>query len=356
MIVNKYFILPWWNRALLSFYVPLPSLPIGHLTCSSPITVVRPILWMWGNDWVCNLDWDPKEWTWRRLGILPETTILNYTTKRGYRTTLRQDNTTMSVDAEMEAEGYDNKTRARFINRIWHPYLPRKVSAMQWLVLTEGLPSGLGGNASAYLATIIYVHIQPTKHFNMLSWIAYKSGKHLAWELFRNTRRAAELPPIYHSWKHITRGLTTQPPGPTMDEDLWWDTSATFSINTNTPWDILRANLLWSIWCQCVAHAFKDDIFYLGVVLWHAWRNTIYYAMEAYKELFRHKRNEEKRQEMISCFQKMWTSANIFGKLQGQNIKWNLTPHLEFLPMELGAWTTPPIQIHCLSPSPDIEA
>lgn len=88
-------------------------------------------------------------------------------------------------------------------------------------------------------------------------------------------KEGAELPPTYHSWKHISRGLMTQPPGPTMDEDLRWDTTATFSINTNTPWDILRANLLWSIWCQRVAHAFKDDIFYLGVVLWHAWRNTI---------------------------------------------------------------------------------
>ena len=273
MIVNKYFILPWWNRALLSFYVPLPFLPFGHLTCSSPITVVRPILWMWGNDWVCNLDWDPKEWTWRRLGILPETTILNYTTKRGYRTTLRQDNTTMSVDAEMEAEGYDSKTRARFFNRIWHPYLPRKVSAMQWLVLTEGLPVGAWRERIG-LSNDCQLCPHPTNETLQHAFMDCPEVRK-AWELFRNTRRAAELPPTYHSWKHISRGLMTQPPGPTMDEDLRWDTTATFSINTNTPWDILRANLLWSIWCQRVAHAFKDDIFYLGVVLWHAWRNTI---------------------------------------------------------------------------------
>jgi hypothetical protein len=78
--------------------------------------------------------------------------------------------------------------------------------------------------------------------------------------------------------------------------------------------------------------------------------------MEAYKELFRHKRNEEKRQEVITCFQQIWTAENVFGRLQGSTIKWNITPHQEFLPKELGAWTIPPIRINRLSPSPDIEA
>ena len=78
--------------------------------------------------------------------------------------------------------------------------------------------------------------------------------------------------------------------------------------------------------------------------------------MEAYKELFRHKRNEEKRQEAISCFQQIWTNGNIFGRLHNNHIKWNVTPPAEFLPKELAAWTTPPIRVHRLSPSPDPEA
>jgi hypothetical protein len=87
-------------------------------------------LWPWGNEWVQNLEWDPKEWHWRRIRILAETSILNYTTKRGYRVALKQNNHTMPVDAELEAEGYNSKSRAKFFNRIWHPYLPRKGSAM----------------------------------------------------------------------------------------------------------------------------------------------------------------------------------------------------------------------------------
>ena len=78
--------------------------------------------------------------------------------------------------------------------------------------------------------------------------------------------------------------------------------------------------------------------------------------MEAYKEFFRHARNEEKRQEMINCFQQVWTSCNIFGRVRGLDIKWKLTPPKEFLPEDLGAWTATPIRIHRLFPSPDSEA
>ena len=94
----------------------------------------------------------------------------------------------------------------------------------------------------------------------------------------------------------------TDPPGPSIEEALRWDTAADFKVTLETPWDILRAQLLWAIWCQRVEIAFREDNFHLGAILWKAWRNIIYCAMEAYKELFRHVRNEEKRHELISCF------------------------------------------------------
>jgi hypothetical protein len=68
---------------------------------------------------------------------LPDTTVLNYSTKRGYRVALRQNNHRMQVDMELEEAGHNSKARAKFFNKIWHPYLPRKVSAMQWLILTK---------------------------------------------------------------------------------------------------------------------------------------------------------------------------------------------------------------------------
>lgn len=106
------------------------------------------------------------------------------------------------------------------------------------------------------------------------------------WQLFWNTRKAAGLPPSYTSWTDISRGLMTDTPGPNIEEDLRWDTAVAFTITPDTPWDILRAQILWAIWCQRVNFAFRNEHFHLGVVLWHAWQNTIYCAMEAYKELF----------------------------------------------------------------------
>ena len=267
---------------------------------------------------------------------------------------LKQNTQQMDLDSELEREGYSSKVRAKFFNRIWHPYLPRKVSAMQWLTLTEGLPVGawrekIGLPSNCELCT------HPVKETLQH---ALKDCPQLsrAWDLFRNTRHAVGLPSSYNTWSDISRGLIRDPPGPQVNEELRWDTAAAFSLNSDTPWDILRAQLLWSIWCQKVAHTFREEEFHLGVVLWHAWRNTIYCAMEAYKELFRHKRNEEKHQEIITCFQQIWTEAKVFGRLQGSTIKWNITPPEEFLPKELGAWTTPPIRINRLSPSPDLEA
>jgi hypothetical protein len=270
-------------------------------------------LWLWGNDWVRNLEWDPKEWHWRRLGVLPITSVLNYTTKRGYRMALKQNNHTMRVDSELEAEGHNSKTRAKFFNRIWHPYLSRKVSAMQWLILTEGLPVGawrekLGLPNACQLCE---------EHARETLQHAFQECPEVSrvWDLYRTTRLKAGLAPAFHTWKEISCGLIADPPGPHIEEELRWDTASAFTITMETPWDLLRANTLWAIWCQRVELAFRNEQFHLGVVLWKAWRNTVYCGMEAYKELFRHKRNEEKRQEIISCFQTIWTKENIFGKL-----------------------------------------
>ena len=77
--------------------------------CTKP-TKEDELLWLWGNGWISELEWDPKDWLWQRIGIHPETTTLNYSTKRGYRVALRQDNHQMLLDSELEAVGLDGKT------------------------------------------------------------------------------------------------------------------------------------------------------------------------------------------------------------------------------------------------------
>jgi hypothetical protein len=165
----------------------------------NPVTIEEPdcTLWLWGGDWICNLELDPKEWQWRRVGALPETTMLNYSTKRGYRIVMKQNNHTMKVDAELEAAGYNSKTRAKFFNRIWHPYLPRKVSAMQWLILAEGLPVGAWRERVGLPTNC---QLCPSQDRETLQH-AFQDCTEIqqVWTLFRNTRITAGLPPSYLS-------------------------------------------------------------------------------------------------------------------------------------------------------------
>ena len=131
---------------------------------------------------------------------------------------LRQNNHIMQVDIELEEAGYNSKARAKFFNRIWHPYLPRKVSAMQWLILTEGLPVGawrerLGLDNSCQLCPI---PIKDTLQHSFLECPVVTR----AWPLFRKTRSLAGLETTYTTWKEISRGPLTEPTGPNIEEDL----------------------------------------------------------------------------------------------------------------------------------------
>ena len=199
-------------------------------------------IWMWREEWISNMEWDPKEWSWRRIRVLADTNILNYCTKRGYRVALKQNNHTMKVDQELEEAGYNSKDRAKFFNRIWHPYLPRKVSAMQWLILTEGLPVGAWRGRLGLPHQCQLCPAQPRETLPH----AFQECSEICrvWELFRKTRQVAGLPPSYNTWKEISRGIMTDPPGPSVEETLRWDTVAAFKLTLETPWDILRAHLL----------------------------------------------------------------------------------------------------------------
>lgn len=188
---------------------------------------------MWGNQWICDLEWDPKDWSWRRIGILPDSSILNYTTKRGYRIALRQDNNQMPVDAELEATGFHSKARAKFFNRIWHLYLPRKVSALQWLILNEGLPVGawrekLGLNSDCQ---ICFPQARETLRHAFVECTEVAQ----AWDFFRRLRNKTCLPRAYHTWNKMSGGLMSEPEGPSVESDLQWDTASAFSINMETP-------------------------------------------------------------------------------------------------------------------------
>lgn len=91
-------------------------------------------------------------------------------------------------------------------------------------------------------------HLCPTQTKETLQHAFQDCSKiRQAWELYINTRRAVGLPPTYKTWKEISRGLMVETPGPCIKKELRWDTTAAIVVTPDTPWDILRAQLLWAI-------------------------------------------------------------------------------------------------------------
>lgn len=87
---------------------------------------------------------------------------------------LRYDNHHMNVDSELVATRYSSKGRAKFFNRIWHPYLSRNVLAMQWLILIEGLPVGAWRKRKGHSSDCQLCPTGTKKRYNMHSGTALK--------------------------------------------------------------------------------------------------------------------------------------------------------------------------------------
>lgn len=99
-------------------------------------------LWAFRSGRVRELAFDPKEWLWPREGMLKETNFFNYSCKRGYRIIIKDQCKQLGFDKWLEVSGYSFTQRREFFTKLWHCWIPRKVSSMVWLTIAEGLPIG----------------------------------------------------------------------------------------------------------------------------------------------------------------------------------------------------------------------
>lgn len=98
--------------------------------------------WLYEKGMVRDLHFDPKEWVWNRQGPMEETHFFDCKTKRGYRIILQDISVRLKFDQCLEGRGYSGQQRKDFFLTLWHPWLPRKVSMMVWLIIADGLPVG----------------------------------------------------------------------------------------------------------------------------------------------------------------------------------------------------------------------
>ncbi len=100
-----------------------------------------PILWIFEEGFVADLQWDPGEWHWQEAHNMGDAPFFGYSAKRGYRNA-KQIQHIPSIATFIQRLNLRNSTVAQIIARLWHNARLRKVGALTWLTLNNGLPVG----------------------------------------------------------------------------------------------------------------------------------------------------------------------------------------------------------------------
>lgn len=292
---------------------------------------------VFGDGKVRNLHFDPKEWVWRRQGRLEETNFFDYKTRRGYRIIIQSISIRLKFDKHLEDRGFSGQQRRQFFMRLWHPWLPRKVSTMIWLTIAEGIPVGdwrrrIGHTGLCNLCGEGQLQTPEHAFFGCVAiqpiWVKVR-------ELFSGISGA----PMISSWELALYGNLGHPRIDDMAEDVLWESGTHCTISARTLWDTFRMALIWFMWCQYVQYDLKNGDFHIGVIMFRAWQLTTQIGMAAWRQLqkFKRKRNPQKHAEMERILLNIWGQGGVFCTTDGRSPKWRLLPLPTFLPRELAS-------------------
>jgi hypothetical protein len=136
----------------------------------------------------------------------------------------------MPLDAHFARRGFLPKQKINLFAKIWHPWLPRNVVAMIWIILINDLPIevwirriGHHGNCIFYKTRII----KTSKHmFFTCSWVID------AWKKFNIIQSAISLTPKPFIWEQIIWGILEPP-------KILQDSNNPSLFNIETPWELL---------------------------------------------------------------------------------------------------------------------
>ncbi|KAG0611670.1 hypothetical protein M758_7G157000, partial [Ceratodon purpureus] len=151
---------------------------------------------------------------------------------------------------QLRSQGYNNKQCKLIIIRTWHPWLPRKIAAMNWLTMAGGLPIGAWRHKAGWCGECR---------------ICGSAG------IETNEHALRTFPMVSEAWRRYA--LLRSERGKIM-------------VNKNTPSNILRACILWNIWVQKTGQELNGEPFSIGKVLFHAWKTTIHIGMETEQGVF----------------------------------------------------------------------
>lgn len=163
-----------------------------------------------------------------------------------------------------------------------------------------------------------------------------------AWEFFRYLRRKANLSQEPENWEEMLMGKALTTTRQIHKEEIQWGATKAYTITSNTPWDMLRTNLLWNIWTQKCKHNFMEGNFNLASAMHNAWQTTIQIGMAAWYEIrkFRDKRKQQRQAQLEETFINIWTEGEIFSSKHDGSIHWKFTLDASFLTKELAEEVT----------------
>jgi len=101
-----------------------------------------PIFWIFESGFISELPWDPGDWHWQQTGNMGDAPFFGYSAKKGYRNARRKQHTP-NIITFVQQLNLHNLTIAQVIAKMWHNAHPRKVGALTWLILNNGLPTGI---------------------------------------------------------------------------------------------------------------------------------------------------------------------------------------------------------------------
>ncbi len=100
-----------------------------------------PIYWIFESSFISDLSWDLGDWHWQKTHNMEDAPFFGYFAKRGYQNP-RSSSLTPSIVSFTQNLNLRNTTTAQIIAKMWHNARPRKVGALIWLTLNNGLPEG----------------------------------------------------------------------------------------------------------------------------------------------------------------------------------------------------------------------
>jgi hypothetical protein len=100
-----------------------------------------PIYWIFEFGFIFDLPWDSGDWHWQSTRNMGDAPFFGYSSKRGYQNA-RKKHHSPSIITFIQDLGLHNSTVAQIIARMWHNARPRKVGALTWLTLNNGLSMG----------------------------------------------------------------------------------------------------------------------------------------------------------------------------------------------------------------------